>query len=843
MSESFGKLLRRHRQVAAISQEELAARADLGPQTISLLERGARRFPRPETIQALADALALSPADGEQLSDAARRPSGSQLPPAPAAFTGRHDVLRHLIDHLSAGADAHPAVPIVAIDGMAGAGKTALAIQAAHEIADLYPDGPLFIDLHGFTESIEPDDASAVLARTLRTLGVAGQRIPTDLDQRSALYRTLLAGRRHLIILDNAATAAQVRPLLPGAAGCAVLITSRSKLAGLGTARPVSIAPLTSAEAVDLFGKLAGEVDDPALLPRVVELCGRLPLAVQLVAARYADQPDAGLADLVRRLDPAGNSLAELRGEHVSVAAAFGLSYRQLSPEHQRIFRLMSLNPSPAMDESAVAAAADRPLEKVWRILEDLVDRHLLIEDQPAVYTFHDLLRVYSTQLCLAENSASDRSTTTERLEQHYLQTAAAAMDLLYPWEKERRPDVARSTGRLTTTAVAERWIDRETATLLKLATDVPALSPTICGTIHRHLQARSRVVEVEPLYRSTLSAVSAAGDERAMATATANLGLAVQLQGRFVEARELFSRAVELSARTGAVVNEVIATIGLGEIDRLSGNHQQAGTQYQGALELSERAAYLAGQCQSLVGIGDIQCTTGAFADAADSYGRSLTIARSIGESFAQINAGVGLGDVHYDLGRFDQAIDEYQRALEAAERIAHRPAINYAESSLGNAYWKIGRYQDATRLHRRGIVYARRAGEPVTEINSMLTIGEIHLSSKEYSQASELFAEGLTRAEKLTDRNLQHRAVQGLGKTALAEERFSEAEALFRTALALADELGQELDRGRSRYRLGLALLGQGQEAAALPYLQESRDIFTALQSPELAEVLRLL
>jgi tetratricopeptide (TPR) repeat protein len=620
-----------------------------------------------------------------------------------------------------------------------------------------------------------------------------------------------------------------------------VLITSRSKLAGLGAARPVSIDPLTSAEAIDLFDKLAGPVDDPELLPTVVELCGRLPLAVQLVASRYRDQPEAGLADLVRRLDPAGDSLAELRREHTSVAAAFGLSYRQLPPAHQRIFRLMSLNPGPAMDESAVAAAAGQPLEEVWRILEDLVDRHLLIEDQPAVYTFHDLLRLYSTQLSQAEDTAVDRAAARQRLDQHYLRTAAAAMDLLYPWEEQRRPAVERSTGRMNDAAAAERWIDRETDTLLRIAGELPELSPAICGTIHRRLQARSRLAEVEPLYRTTLT--TSAGDDRELAAAAANLGLALQIQGRYPEAREQFSQAVDLSARIGWVVNEAIATIGLGEVDRMSGQHAAAAQHYRRALELSQNAGYPAGQCQALVGIGDIECTTGAFAAAADSYGRSLAIARSIDESFAQVNAGVGLGDVQYDLGRFDLAIEEYSAALEVAQRIGHGPAINYAEGCLGNAYWKVGRYQEAAVLHRRGLAYARRSGEYVPELNALLSLGEIHLSSKEYDDARELFADSMTRAEQLGNGNLQLRAVQGLGKTALAEEDFTTAETLFRTALALADDLEQELDRGRSRFRLGVALLGLGQEAAALPYLHESRDILTALQSPELDEVLAVL
>ncbi|QNE21121.1 tetratricopeptide repeat protein [Kribbella qitaiheensis] len=834
---SFAELLRHHRQSAGISQEELAHRASLSPKAVSLLERGQRRFPRRETIEELTKALGLSGPNATALAESARRRPGtatpSQLPPAPATFTGRREVLDTISGYLSPGGVPHPGVAIVTIDGMAGVGKTALAVQAAHEVVDDYPDGQLFIDLHGFTESVEPEDAGAILARVLRTLGVPGQRIPDELEQRSALYRTRLAGRRMLIVLDNAVSAEQVSPLLPGTAGCAVLITSRSRLTGLGSARPFSIDPLSTDEAVALFTELAGAAGDPGLLRRVVELCDCLPLAVQIVAARYDDGDLAGLAG---RLGSPAESLADLRAGQESVAAAFALSYRQFPAGHQRLFRLMSLAPGAAMDEAVVAAGTDLTVREVRPILDDLVDGHLLIENEPAVYTFHDLVRAYSALLSVDEDGTAGRSAAVERFKTHYAGTATTAMDLLYPSEEQRRP--RGLTGDLSTARSAERWLDRETDTLLRLAQDDAQLNPYLCGTIHRHLQSRARVTEAVPLYRAALAAAQNDGDAVGVARLGAMVALGLQIRGLLDPAIEAYTEALAAARRADWQVGEIVAAMGLGEIARMSGRNAEAKAQYDRVLELSLATGYRSGECQALLGLGDLQCTSARFAEATITYARSLAVAEEIGEHQVAINAGVGLGDVHFDLGRLEQAAEQYREALAAAEKLQTRTVVNYARASLAGAYWKLGRYEEAADLQRQCLQYTREVGEAIAEIGALLSLAEIQLSSGRYDEALQLFEQSDRAARDQGEGTFRLQATQGLGKLAHLRADYSQAVELFRTAIGLADELDQGIDRGTTRQRLAAALAALDRTGESLPYLQEAVKIFTDLQVPELAE-----
>jgi tetratricopeptide (TPR) repeat protein/transcriptional regulator with XRE-family HTH domain len=841
---TFGELLRHHRQTAALSQEELAERAGLSPKAVSLLERGQRRFPRRETIEALTTALGLREPDRTALAAAADRPSASatlsQLPPRPATFTGRAEFLAIISGYLSPGGVPHPSVPVLTIDGMAGVGKTALAVRAAYDAAENYPDGQLFIDLHGFTEGVEPEDPATVLARVLRSLGVPGQRIPDTLDQRSALYRTRLAGKRMLIVLDNATSAGQVTPLLPGTAGCAVLTTSRSRL-GLAATRSLTVDPLSADEAVALFTELAGpagRAEDPELVRSVVELCDRLPLAVQIVAARHRTD---GLAVLADRLGSPAGSLSELRTGHESVAAVFALSYRQLPAGHQRLFRLISLAPGASLDESAVAAGTDRPLPDIRPALDDLVDEHLLIENEPAVYTFHDLVRAYAASLSSTEDTAADRSAADLRFKTHYAGRATAAMNLLYPFEEQRRP--SGYGGTLTTARSAERWLDQESDTLLRIARDDDRFSSYLCGTLHRHLQARGRLKEAESLYRAALATAQQAGELLDVARLLSVLGLILQIRGQFPAATDAFAEALAAAERCGWAEGEGIAALGLGEIDRMSGRHAQAEHWYERTLELSLAAGYPAGEAHALVGLGDIQCTTGRFAEAAASYERGRAVARSVGEDFAAINAGVGLGDVQYDLSRFDQAVEEYADALAVARKLRHEPATNYARTALANAYWKLGRFQEAAELHHQGLQYALDTGEVVAGLNAQLSLAEIHLSSGQPEQARALFEKSNQEAEELGDATLCLRAIQGLGKTAAAQKDDRQAIELFGNAIELADELDQGIDRGRARQRLAAALVGLGRSGEAAVRLEEAVKIFEELGVPELDEAQRAL
>ncbi|GAB1817667.1 AfsR/SARP family transcriptional regulator [Herbidospora sp. RD11066] len=444
-------------------------------------------------------------------------PSGSRawvpkaLPRDIASFTGRTTEMAFLHRIVS----DPPGTPVIgAIDGMAGVGKTTLAVHAAHHLADQYPDGQLFVDLRGFTRGGSPMDPADALDQLLRALGVPADRIPHDPDARAALYRTWLAGKRVLVLLDNAATEAQVRPLLPSSPNCLVLITSRRRLAGLEDICFLSLDVLPHADAVTLFARTAGSGDTPGLLDEIVDLCGRLPLAIRIAAARLRMRPSWTPAHLADRMRDHRHRLSELEVGPLSIAAALDLSYHHLTPNQQDMYRLLGLHPGPDIERYAAAALVGTTPEHAARLLDDLVDAHLLQEPVPGRYRFHDLPRAHASATLADEDTDLDRRAALTRLFDHYIRTAS--------------------------TAVTQPWLDDELINLLAIAMHAarhgwPAHALNLSATIHRHLHERAR-----PRHRTTVHAVELA--------TLCDLGDDHLAKGRFGPAAEYFERALRIA-------------------------------------------------------------------------------------------------------------------------------------------------------------------------------------------------------------------------------------------------------------------------------------------------------
>ncbi|MFT7835806.1 BTAD domain-containing putative transcriptional regulator [Saccharothrix sp. BKS2] len=329
-------------------------------------------------------------------------PAPAQLPPDVAAFIGREDELARLTGVLRRAPDTHAGAPVVSvISGMAGVGKTALAVHWAHRVRDHYPDGQLHLDLHGFDAGTRPVEPAEALRRLACSLGVPAHRIPDGVDERSALLRSELSGRRVLILLDDAAAAAQVQPLIPAAPGCLVLVTSRRDLLTLANTRPLRLAVPPTADAVRLLNRAAG-LADPAATPLaadIVELCGRLPLAVRMAGARLRSRASWSPAHLAERLADRWWRLHGLRADGKTIAGAFQTSYLSLDSQQCRMFRLVSLHPGADVEPRAAAVLAGTTVEQADRLLEDLVDAHLLDQPTAGRYAFHPLLRDYATTL------------------------------------------------------------------------------------------------------------------------------------------------------------------------------------------------------------------------------------------------------------------------------------------------------------------------------------------------------------------------------------------------------------------------------------------------------------
>ncbi|HEY6747794.1 MAG TPA: BTAD domain-containing putative transcriptional regulator [Mycobacteriales bacterium] len=493
-------------------------------------------------------------------------PAPSTLPYDLPDFAGRAADLGRLLDPVQAGA-----VVISSIDGMAGIGKTALAVHAAHRLAARYPDGQLFCDLHAHTAGAHPLTSEAALERLLRMLGVPPEVIPEDLDGRAARWRAELAGRQVLVVLDNAATAAQVRPLLPGSPRSLVLVTSRRRLGVLEGATVLSLDVLPPAEALELFAAVAGRAPaEPAAAPsageaaaaaEVVELCGRLPLAIRIAATRLAHRPEWTVADLAARLREPGDRLGELTVADRGVGPAFALSYGQLAPAERRMFRLLGLHPGTDFDAWSAAALAGTSPARAGALLEALVDAHLLRPYGVGRYTFHDLLRSYA-------RGVAPRAGAGRRLHDYFLAAATWATGLISP--PRFTPVLAeppRHLPPLSDVDAALAWLAAEHHTLVAvaLATDDWQLA---C-VLRTYFEHRGHFADWRATSEHALTTAGPAGT----VLLRFGLGALAMWTGRLAEGMEHFRLA-----RAGADPEmEAAALTSLGMLAHLAGRDREA--------------------------------------------------------------------------------------------------------------------------------------------------------------------------------------------------------------------------------------------------------------------------
>ncbi|MGC5013376.1 AfsR/SARP family transcriptional regulator [Streptosporangium sp. DT93] len=526
------------------------------------------------------------------------------------------------------------ATPVVgAVHGMAGVGKTTLAVHAAHRLADRFADGQLFVDLHGFTQGVSPVDPADALDQMLRSLGVPGEQIPTGLDARAALYRSRLAGRRVLILLDNADGEAQVRPLLPGAPGCLTLITSRRRLAGLDDVRPLCLDVLSPGDALTLFTRTAGArrltAQPPGLLTEIVELCGRLPLAIRIAAARLRTRSGWTPADLADRLRDHQHRLGELEVGQLSITATMDLSYHHLSPGRQGMYRLLGLHPGPDIEPHAAAALAGTTLKHAGHLLDDLVDAHLLQEPLPGRYRFHDLVRTHATATVADEDTEADRHTALTRLFDHYIRAASAAADLADTSGEGR----AGSPGGRSR---APGWPDTEPP--------------------ERAAECFERALEIARM----------TGDRGGELCALCGLGRIHCHGGRYDPAAEHFEQALKIADATGDHDGELCALIGLGVVHLMRGEHRQAADRYRRTLRLARRVGDRDARFEGLYGLGRAHQAAGHPGRALTCHRAALALARELGRLTGQVRALHGLAGAHRDLGRHEEAREQWRRALD---------------------------------------------------------------------------------------------------------------------------------------------------------------------------------
>jgi len=829
------------------------------------------------------------PAPGEE------RPA--QLPPDTSGFTGRTPHLGWLDALLSGNLD-RPAntVVVTAVEGTAGVGKTALAVHWAHRVRDRFPDGQLYVDLRGYSAGtpVRPIEA---LAGFLHALGTPAEQIPVDVERAAGLYRSRLADRSMLVVLDNARTVDQVRPLLPGSLGSLALITSRDRLGGLiareGAYRLV-LDVLGPDEAHALLVRILGTTRvgaEPEAAAKLARACAYLPLALRIAAANLTDFPDRRIADYVAELTE-GNLLAalEVEGDQESaVSAAFALSYAALTPAVQRLFRLLSLVPGPDFTVDAAAVLAGTTAAESGRLLDRLASAYLITSPRAGRYAFHDLLRLFSARQAEQYDSDAERAAATRRLYHHYLHTADAAARMLYP-EKLRLPVPASpASPAFDDEGEALAWLEAERPNLVAAVREsverrTPEAGWRLSDTLRGYFYAQMHTVDWLATATAGLAAAQADGDLRGEAAARLSLGDCCRCLSQHDEAVEHFTSAVALNEQTGWLEGQAASLGNLGNLYGRMGRLKECAEHHLRALEIDRQAGRLVGQAASLSNLANVSWDLGRLESAAEYLTECIEIDQQAG-----LRAGEGmdrcmLGQVSHALGRFDQAREHLDRAVamlrEVGDRsmeaetlralaeldhdlgrtaqaheaattalaLAHEAGDRWFESqalaTVATIECQLGEPAEAVDKYRRALELAREGRLPFPEVMALMQLAGGYRSLGELDQALDAATEALALATDAGFRHAEGLALTMLAQVHLARGELDEASRRAEQAVAIHHETGHRLGEARALVLLGRAVgEGAGCEAAAARSWQRAYAILTELGSPEAEAVRGLL
>jgi DNA-binding SARP family transcriptional activator/Tfp pilus assembly protein PilF len=626
-----------------------------------------------------------------------------QLPAAVAHFVGREPERSRLDELADAAGESAGAVVIAVIGGTAGVGKTALAVQWAHSAADRFPDGQLYANLRGFGPDGAPVAPGETLGGFLEALEPSAA-IPAGLDARAALYRSLTAGKRLLVILDNARDGDQVRPLLPGSAASMVLITSRDRLAGLAAtegAALVTLEVLPDAEARALLvarAGISGDAADPRAVTEITELCGRLPLALAVAAAKAAARPALPLAELAAELRDARARLDALDAGEASASAraVFSWSYRSLTPPAARMFRLLGLHPGPDIGTAAGASLAGVPARQARAMLDELARSHVAAEPGVGRFGLHDLLRAYADERAQADETAAGRREASHRMLDYYLHAAHTMSLLLHP----RRvaitlapPQPGVLPEELGSYGQAWSWAEAEYPVLLGMVAlaagaGFPRHAWQLAWALETFLSRRGRWDELGRVSGLALDAASQAGDDAGQAHAHCALGFISVLQGRYEDGRAHLGQAAALFRRLGDGSGEALARIRLGHAFWEEGRHQEAFRSAQRALALFRMSGDRAGQAGALNNIGLYHIHLGEYERGLDCCEQALAVFRELGDRRVEADVLDSLGGAYHRLGRTQEAIARYQESLTAFRERGDRYQQALTLTNLAEVY-----------------------------------------------------------------------------------------------------------------------------------------------------------
>lgn len=771
-------------------------------------------------------------------------PLRNNLPRDTRDFTGRARELKLLRDGLTG--DGY-ALPLAVLHGMPGIGKTALAVHAAHRLADAYPAGQLYVDLHGFSGR-RPVDPAEALAFLLHAAGTTG-KLPETLDGRAAEWREWTARNRVLVVLDNARDAAQVRPLLPGSAGCLAIVTSRNRLSGLDGAASLLVDALSGQEAAALFTRIAGTARtsrDPDALRLLVEACGRHPLATTLLAGRFRHRRIWDLRHLLERLAQSRDPLDEL-DEEVFVSA-FRFSYAELAPGTRRLLRLLALHPGPevtAADATALSGSGTGAgAEGVRRSIEELLDSHLLAEPVLGRYQLHDLTRAFALRMCTAEEPESARAEAVGRLLGYYLTSAHRAHRLTHPRRRALEPEQLSSYGaEFGDARQAAAWLDAERANLLAAARTAAAEDPDRAALFPHALAPSLRIwgswAISNELYGAAVEALRSRGNPALLARTLVEAADGLAQSGH--------GEALSCAGEALALFQDLDDPAGCADASLQASRAHLAAGHTGPSLRMAARALALYRQLGDPHGEAECLNVEGAALHHEGRYDEALGRARltlqmheGTGDLLGQIRAFNNIGEIHRLQGRIAHARDHFERSRVLAQLHSGEQELAILDTNLGAVYQAMGDIPRALAGFRRALESHRARGDALGEANTLISMGGAHAENGDGGEALLHFTLAEEVARSIDSAYERTRALLGVADVHQAAGRPDVAFEVYGRALDLAERTGSRPAAARALAGLARAALSLGRGDPAREYGRRAVEVYRSLGSEAEAESL---
>ncbi|MEJ3746025.1 tetratricopeptide repeat protein [Actinomycetes bacterium KLBMP 9797] len=775
---------------------------------------------------------------------ASRTPS--TLPRGTATFVGRDQELRALVDAVRRCVERDAIIPIFAIEGMPGVGKTALAVHAAHLLRDQFTDGHFFIDLHAHTAGRPPVSAEDALFALLSASGVKPPEIPASVDARAALWRNRLASAKVLLIIDNAMARAQVQPLLPGTSQCLVIITSRRRLAALSAyqaAVTLRLATLPSDDATTLFSVMAGRQPQGTEVDAVKELVrfsGYLPLAICLLAARLRPEPQWLMRDLLDELGQATDRLAHMKGEDVAVEAVFDLSYRRLPSPRRRFFRRLSVHPGPELDRYAAAALNGITPARAEEHLDALYYDNLIDQPTRGRYRMHDLIGAYASRLALSDAPA-DRQRALANLLDYYQSAALTANHQLSRRGSPHAP-VANPSSALPTMATRQQalgWLNAEKANLLTCAKTMYAIGErgrltTLASAMATYLRHAGPWEEAAWLHKAAATAAQQTGDQAAEARANHELGVIRRLMSWYAEAESALRRALDTYERIDDRSGIAAARTQLAAVQWRTGDHRGAATQLSTALEIFRSTNDLEGQADTLDELGVVRHLNADYEGFAEVLRQALAIHEQLGDLHGAANALNQLGMAQQLTDEYPKAIGNHERALLAYRQLGDRHGEARALNYLGIAYCQIGNYDAAKSALLVALRIHHHLGSRLGEANSLDYLGIAYRQTGDYETAEQYLHRALIMYQEQRNVVGEAETLNQFGVLRRLTGDYSTSAEQHERALALFQSLADHLRQAEVLNNLGALFLAQNQPARALDHYRRALVLARQARNP---------